>query len=115
MNIDIRGNVNNGYLDIMARQVFKSKYFINIFTRIPAFGNHLYLDHIFIKTSEPKCNNINVGVIQTQITDYFSAITAIPMSNYDEIILIKSINYNLFNTYLNDENWSFLYYKSYIN
>lgn len=47
MNIDVRENINNEYLDMMAEQGFK--YFINIFTRSPAFGNHSCLDHIFIK------------------------------------------------------------------
>jgi hypothetical protein len=62
---------------------------------------------------------INAGVIQTQITNHFSVITTIPMSNFDEnnykIILNKSINYNVLNTILKDEFRSFLYDKSNIN
>jgi len=52
MNIDILGNTNNDYLDILAEYGFKS--FINTYTRIPLTGMNSCLDHIFIKT-----NNIN--------------------------------------------------------
>lgn len=73
INIDIIGNVNNDYLDMMAEFGFKS--FINIFTRVQDIT-------IFIKTNESNLNKTNSGVIQTQITDHFSVITAIPMINY---------------------------------
>lgn len=67
------------FLDMMAEFSFKS--FINIFTRVQDIGNHSCLDHIFIKTTESKLNKINAGVIQTQITDHFTVITAVPMFN----------------------------------
>lgn len=37
INIDIKGKVDNEYLDIMSANSFKS--FINIFTRIPKYGS----------------------------------------------------------------------------
>lgn len=56
------------------------------------------MDHIFIKTTQSKLNKINAGVIQTQKTDHFSVITAVPKSNYvknnNKSILINSINYD---------------------
>jgi hypothetical protein len=67
MNIDIRGKVDNDYLDTMAPYGFKS--FVKIFTRIPAYGACSFLDHIFIKAPQKVLDNIEAGVIQTQITD----------------------------------------------
>lgn len=56
---------------------------------------------------------------KTHFTDHSSIITAIPMSNVDKTIdktsLLKSINYNKFNSYLNNETGSFLYDKSDVN
>lgn len=117
INIDIIGNVNNDFLDMMAESSFKS--FINIFTRVNGIGSHSCLDHIFIKADESKLKKINAGVIQTQITDHFSVITSVPISNYvknnNKSTLINSINYDLIDTLLQNEDWSFLYEKSNVN
>lgn len=69
------------------------------------------LDHIFIKTNNLNSNEIVAGVIQTFITDHFSTFTAVPISNkpkYENTIIKRNVNYNLFCTLLKQEDWSFL-------
>lgn len=50
INLDIIGNTNHDYLDILAEHGFKS--FVNIFTRLPPNAVYSCLDHIFIKTTK---------------------------------------------------------------
>lgn len=50
MNIDIIGNINNDYLDMLTELGLKS-YINNVYTRLPPKGNSC-LDHIFIKTQQ---------------------------------------------------------------
>jgi len=90
MNIDILGDTNNDYLDLLAEYGYKS--FVNIYTSIPLTGTNSSLDHIFIKTNNINSNNIVAGVIQTFITDHFSTFTAVPISSrpkYENTIIIK--------------------------
>lgn len=70
--------------------------------------NHSCLDHICIKTTESKMENINAGVIQTHITDHFYVFTTIPIfifeNNNSKIYFKNSENYNLLNKILKYKN-----------
>jgi len=60
MNIDILGNMNNDYLDILAEYGYKS--FVNIYTRKPLKGMNSCLYHIFIKSNKRNSNEIRAEV-----------------------------------------------------
>ncbi|KAF0711659.1 Uncharacterized protein FWK35_00033409, partial [Aphis craccivora] len=115
MNIDIRGKVNNEYLDTMAQYGFKS--FVNIFTRIPVYGVCSCLDHIFIKAPQEILDNTEASVIQTQITDHFSLIMTMPIYNNSkkEHSTYRKINYEVLGDNLKDKKWDDVYNNSNID
>lgn len=97
---------------MIAQYGFKS--FINISTRTPCYSMHSSLDHIFFKALFFVLKQIEAGVIQTEITDHFSTIVAIPKGIYENINYppnFNSINFCLVNDTLKEENWSPLYYN----
>jgi len=73
LNIVVNKCVDNEYLDNLSENDFK--YFINVFTRTPIGMRPSCLDQIFIKNVN-QCK-IEVGVLQTNITDHFSTILSI--------------------------------------
>jgi len=90
INIDINGRADNDYLDRMAHYGFKS--FINISTKTPCYGMHSCFEHIFFRTLFSILKQIEAGVIQTEITDNFSTIIAIPKSISENIDYPQSFN-----------------------
>lgn len=81
-NINIIGNKNveNNYLDLLSSNVFSS--LINIYTRMSGYNSNSCIDHIFIKLNKnKKCfDPIEAGVLQTDFSDHFTTIIAIPTS-----------------------------------
>lgn len=116
MNINIMGNNNNDYLDMLAEHGFKS--YINIYTRMPPKGKLLVLGSYFIKSQLSNLNLIEAGVIQSHITDHFSIFATLPIFSQDisdNITMKKSVNYDLLCGFLCQEIWSDLNSTSNIN
>jgi hypothetical protein len=112
MNINIVGvqeKKNNKYLNLLSECGFVS--FINVFTRLPAGFNHSCLDHIFINCNENQTNNINSGVILSDITDHCTICVSIPsnakVDNNDKRYNI--IDYNKIVSNLLNEKWNEVY------
>jgi len=77
MNINIVGDnaLNNDYLNLLSENGFAS--FINLYTRLPKGQKHACLDHIFVHNEEHLITQINAGILQTDITDYFTTCVSI--------------------------------------
>jgi len=96
INLNIIGSDcdENEYLDTISEKGFRS--LINVYTRTPMGQRHSCLDHIFITSGNALNSKIEAGVIQTNITDHFSTVSAIEISKEKSVLNcnVKTINYN---------------------
>jgi len=118
MNINIIGSetVNNyDYLDLLSESGFCS--YINVFTRLSVGQRHSCLDHAFIRDNNNSFNNINAGVLLTDITDHCSIIVSIPAPVKAKHVnnIINIINYDKLKLILCNEKWSEIYESNSVN
>lgn len=94
MNVNIIGTStdNYDYLELLSVNGFCSN--INIFTRLSKNQQQLCSDrNVFIKINNNNnntFNNVNAGVLLTDITDHFATVVSIPIITMNLKVLSKS-------------------------
>jgi hypothetical protein len=119
ININIIENktTNNDYLDMLSHHGFKSFTSINVYIRTPINARHTCIDHIFVKYND-EINNFQVGVLQSNFTDHFSTVLAIPKYTKIKNPFIKTvnkINYDEVISKLKTEDWAEIYLVNDVN